>query len=203
MDDFSIDLETLGTRYNAPILSIGVAQFSRETGEIGATFYKEVDIESALRVGKPSADTIAWWITQNKQAQAVFHGKDKMALSTVLMELTTWMRSKSFAPCVWGNGATFDISILEYAYDHGTVGLKEPWHFMKIRDMRTIVEAAEMLFGFDRTFIPKVGVAHNALDDATYQAKIISAAWTSMRKNTPSAAKTAKKTEQVEVEEEL
>ena len=33
-DHFSIDLETLGTRYNAPVLSIGVVQFDPDTGKL-------------------------------------------------------------------------------------------------------------------------------------------------------------------------
>lgn len=173
MDDFSIYLETLGTRCTAPIISIGVQQFNRDTGKLGSTFYREIDIDSAIKSGRVQADTLAWWITQNKNAQRVFTNKDKTHLATALQELTTWMRAESFAPKVWGNGATFDISILEYAYDHGCVGLREPWHFMAIRDIRTLLDVT----GFDKTTVPAVGVAHNALDDATYQAKVVIGAW--------------------------
>jgi len=178
MNDFSIDLETLGTRCTAPILSIGVQQFDIDTVRMGAKLYIEVDIDSAIRAGRVQADTVTWWITQNKDAQRVFaESENKKHLATALAELTTWMRSKSFAPRVWGNGATFDIGILEYAYDHGAVGLKEPWHFKNIRDIRTLVETATSLRGFDRSVVKSVGTSHNALDDATYQAHLACAAW--------------------------
>lgn len=183
MNDFSIDIETLGTRCTAPILSIGVQQFDIDTGKLGGTLYLEVDIDSAIRAGRVQGDTVAWWITQNKNAQRVFAQSDKkMHLATALAELATWMRSKSFAPRVWGNGATFDIGILEYAYDHGAVGLKEPWHFMNIRDLRTLIDAAESLRGFDKSVVKSVGTAHNALDDATYQAHLACAAWVALGK---------------------
>ena len=181
MDHFSIDLETLGVRSSAAILSIGCQQFDADSGKLGATFYKEIEIDSALRVGSVNGDTLSWWVTQSKEAQRVFvRSNEKMALPTALLEFTTWMRTNSFAPIVWGNGATFDISILEHAYDHGCVGLKEAWHFTNIRDMRTLVDVA----AFDKNNwpFPKDAVAHNALNDATRQAQIISAAWQKVRK---------------------
>jgi hypothetical protein len=186
MNHFSIDLETLGTRCTAPILSIGVQQFDIDTGKLGATFYTEVDIDSAIRSGRVQADTLSWWVTQNKNAQRVFlPNADKRHLATALAGLGDWMRGKSMVPVVWGNGATFDISILEYAYDHGAVGLREPWHFMNVRDLRTLVDAAEKIAGFDRKTIERVGTHHNALDDAIYQAKVASAAWAALHMPKP------------------
>ena len=154
-DHFSIDLETLGTRYNAAILSIGVQQF---------------DI-SAIKAGKVTGSTLAWWAQQGEVAKRVFGSNGKTPLSVALDELRTWMLKKATKPKVWGNGSSFDISILEHAYDHGAVGLKEPWQYTNIRDMRTIMDylQAEMK--------PKrEGTHHNALDDAKYQAQCISAA---------------------------
>ncbi len=180
MDHFSIDLETLGVRCNAAILSIGVQQFDADTGKLGNTFYREIELNSALRSGAVNGDTLSWWVTQSKEAQRVFvRSNEKHALATALADLTTWMRAESYAPIVWGNGATFDIGILEYAYDHGCVGLKEPWHFMNIRDMRTLVDVAD----FNKASVPftKGAVAHNALADATHQAQIIAAAWQKVR----------------------
>lgn len=180
MDHFSIDLETLGTRCDAPILSIGVAQFDIDSGKLGATFYHEVEMESALRAGRVSADTLAWWVQQSERAKRVFERREgKLVLQSVLFELTSWMRAKSLAPIVWGNGATFDIGILEYAYSHHCVGLQEPWHFTNIRDMRTLVHVAD--FNKSSWPFPKNGTAHNALDDAVHQAGVISAAWRKVR----------------------
>jgi len=170
-DHFSIDLETLGTRYNAAILSIGVQQFDIDSGKLGETFYREIDLDSAIKAGKVTGSTLAWWALQGEVAKRVFGDKNKTALSVALDELCTWMKKLSSNPKVWGNGSSFDISILEHAYDHGAVGQKEPWRYTNIRDMRTIMDylPAEMK--------PKrEGTHHNALDDAKYQARCIAEA---------------------------
>jgi hypothetical protein len=71
---------------------------------------------------------------------------------------------------VWGNGATMDISLTEEAYKFGGYGLTVPWAFRNIRDMRTIVDAADHVCPGFQSCVPQVGTAHNALDDAKYQA---------------------------------
>ena len=194
LDHYSIDLETLGTRYNAAVISVGVQQFDPNSGKLGATFYKEIDFDSAIRAGKPTGDTIRWWMTQGEKARRIFaKSPEKVSVAQALDELATWMRGMAGAPKVWGNGAGFDITILEHAYDNGCVGLREPWHFTNIRDMRTIVDAA----GEAIKWPEREGVHHNALDDAIYQAKVISLAWQACRgsvkatgpKTKPAAAK--------------
>ena len=185
MRDISIDLETLGKRYDAPVLAIGAALFDRDTGKIGSTFYEEIDFRSAVKAGRPDGDTIAWWMQQSHEAQRIFHSTEveKRHLATALQLFATWARGcGKGTPMVWGNGATFDISILEYAYDHGAVGLQEPWHFANVRDVRTIVDAAETLTGkHPRDLVARVGTHHNAKDDAVYQAHLISTSFELLR----------------------
>jgi hypothetical protein len=173
----SIDLETLKARYDAAILSIGAASVDLDTGKLGDTFYREITLSSAMKAGSISPDTLEWWIGQSDKAKRVFTGQGaKTPLSVALDDLRTWIMKHPKAT-VWGNGSSFDITILEYAYDHGCVGLKEPWAFWDIRDMRTIVDVA----GLDKRDVQMSGVAHNALDDAVHQAKVISMAWRKVR----------------------
>lgn len=178
--DISIDLETLSTAQDAAILSIGATKFNRHTGEIGETFYIEVDIDDAMKYGSVSGSTLAWWMQQGDSAKRLFRdaGADvdnlKWSLYHALHQLHTFIDENYGGVCVWGNGATFDISILEHAYSG--VGFKEPWAFWNIRDLRTLVDAASEL-GFDKGAIQFAGTAHNAKDDAIHQAKIAIAAW--------------------------
>jgi exodeoxyribonuclease VIII len=179
VDDISIDLETLGKRYNAPVLSIGAVQFDRMTSKIGSTFYKEIEIASAIKAGVADASTLTFWVNQSEKARRVFNDSpNKVALATALDELSTWVRSRGMAPRVWGNGASFDITILEHAYDNGCVGLKEAWHYTNIRDMRTAVDMADLQ---PNEWPENVGTHHNALDDATFQAKVISICFQKVR----------------------
>lgn len=174
-DDISIDIETLGRRYDAPVISIGAVPFDWKTGKLAPNqFYKEINIDSAIRAGRVDGSTLQWWMNQGDKARRIFdkQTEHKVSLATALDELTRYMRQFPGAR-PWGNGATFDITILEYAYANGGVGLQPAWHFMEIRDMRTIVEAAD----FDKTSwpFPRDAVAHNALSDAVYQATVIAA----------------------------
>lgn len=182
-NDISIDLETLGTAADSAILAIGAAAFDRTTGKVRATYYVEIDGDSATRGRSVNYSTVAWWITEGHKAKDVFtSGKEKRNLATALMDFAAWCRNVGAGvPRAWGNGATFDITILEHAYINNTVGLQAPWHFMNIRDVRTIVEAAEEIVGFDRKTVAAVGTAHNAVDDAVYQANLVSAAYAALR----------------------
>ena len=157
MNHISIDLETLGTRYDAPIISIGAAYFDPTTGDIGATFYAEVDLPDALRHGTADASTIAWWMRQSDDARAVFSGRqDKETLAYVLCKLHNFVRAHCAAVRVWGNSATFDITILEHAF--ARCDLEAPWEFWNIRDMRTAVEIANLS---DAERPVREGVHHN------------------------------------------
>lgn len=176
-DDISIDIETLGKRFDAPVISIAAVPFEWTTGKISkSVFYEEIDVDSSIKAGHVDGSTLSWWMQQDEKAKRVFaRGEHKVPLASALDRLAVFMRQFQGAR-VWGNGATFDITILEYAYVHGGVGLSCPWasEFWLIRDMRTLVDEAS----FDKSQwpFPKTGVAHNALDDATYQAGVIAAA---------------------------
>lgn len=203
MNDFSIDLETLGTRWNSAIISIGVQQFDRDTGKMGGTFYKEIELDSAIKSGKVSGSTLAWWMRQDTKAKRVFsESSEKVSLATALDALSTWLRSQPGQPRVWGNGATFDITILEHAYDVGCVGLKESWHYTNIRDMRTLVDAAQI--DPSHACFDNHGVAHNALDDAARQARIISTCWQLITKKSaaPTKGSAAKPVRQTQAQDD-
>lgn len=168
MQDFSIDLETADNRYSSAILAIGVCQFDRNTGQTGKTFYRELYFKNSARYGTVGADTITWWMEQSDEARKLFtrqFTKDKCLLPRALTELAAFIPKGAR---VWGNGATFDITILEHAYSQ--IAQQQPWEFWNIRDMRTAVDMAD----YQKNTIPFAGTAHNALDDATHHAKVIS-----------------------------
>lgn len=173
MKDISIDIETLSTRFDAAILSIGAVAFNRDTGELGERMYAEVDVDSAMAKGHVSGSTLEWWMQQDGQARQVFISTNKTHLVVALGRLSRFLARHPDAK-VWGNGATFDITILEHAY--ASMGLTVPWKYFNIRDMRTIMEAATAL-GFDKRSMPFEGTKHNAVDDAAHQARVIARAW--------------------------
>lgn len=183
--DISIDIETLGNSYDAPIISIGAVCFDRDTGKLGPTFYQEVELDSAIKAGRVSGSTLSFWMQQSDDARMKLFGEDqshKLPLSTALFAMRNLIEKECTNVRPWGNGSTFDITIIEHALHVGCVGQPAPWRYQQIRDVRTIVDAAEVVVGFDRSTVKRVGVHHNALDDAMYQANLVIAAFSALRR---------------------
>ncbi|HAN6200867.1 TPA: exonuclease, partial [Escherichia coli] len=66
-----IDLETMGTNTNAPIVVIGAVFFDPQTGEIGPVFYIVISLTDAMNTGAvPDGGTIEWWLKQSSEARA-------------------------------------------------------------------------------------------------------------------------------------
>jgi len=170
-----IDLETFGTNPDTAFISIGAVKFNPMNGQIAEdTFYKRIDWEDALKHGTITASTLAWWMQQSKEARDEIL-KPGERLDLVLTELKQYLGSK---PIVWGNGASFDISILEHHYRASDIPV--PWAFWDIRDVRTVVDLAAGIVS--KADVPQPKVAHNALHDAMYQAAYVSKMWQALRK---------------------
>lgn len=172
-----IDLETMGTNINAPIVVIACVLFDPQTGEIGPVFYKVISLVDATKSGAiPDGETIEWWLKQSSEARSALL-VDQIPLDDALLQLREFIdenANEKFIQ-VWGNGATFDNTILRRSYERQ--GIPCPWRYYNDRDVRTIVELGKTI-GFDaKTVIPFEGVRHNALDDARHQAKYVSAIW--------------------------
>lgn len=177
LNNIMVDIETLGTRPNAPIVSIGACFFDPMTGEIGPKFYRKIDMVDAMRFGSADGDTIRWWLTQEKDAQAeLANAKD--TLEDTLNDLGVFY-NRGHNASIWGNGPTFDITILEYAY-FKCLERKAPWPFWNVRDVRTVVQLAEGLVKKPAAFT-KGGTAHNALDDCIFQVGYVSKMWQALR----------------------
>ena len=51
MNHLMIDLETMGNKPNAPVVSIGAVFFEPSTGELGEEFYHVVSLKSSMDGG--------------------------------------------------------------------------------------------------------------------------------------------------------
>ncbi|GCP56735.1 exodeoxyribonuclease VIII [Escherichia coli] len=173
-DHLMIDLETMGKNPDAPIISIGAIFFDPQTGDMGPEFSKTIDLETAG--GVIDRDTIKWWLKQSREAQSAIM-TDEIPLDDALLQFREFIDENSgeFFVQVWGNGANFDNTILRRSYERQ--GIPCPWRYYNDRDVRTIVELGKAIDFDARTAIPFEGERHNALDDARYQAKYVSAIW--------------------------
>lgn len=166
--DVMLDLETLGTRADAVILSIGAVKFNLRTGEIDdKAFYASVSIDSNHEVALRhiSESTLIWWLQQTAEAQKVF-SEEKTTLFAALEDLAAWFGMGTATDCkVWSNGADFDIPMLAHAFH--TNHLEAPWRFYNARCFRTMKGLAAA------KNVPKPAnkCPHNALQDALNQAQ--------------------------------
>jgi hypothetical protein len=171
MNNLMIDLETLDNVPGGVILSIGAVFFDPRSDELGATFHAVIDTYSCEGAGLTvSDDTLIWWNAQSPEARAVLEyaasGRAR-PLRAVLTDFNCWVKdSAADVVHVWGNGADFDNAFLAVAYRMaGAIPL--PWKFWHNRCFRTL----KSLPFLRETPLPKLeGTAHNALDDAIYQA---------------------------------
>ncbi|EJQ6235428.1 3'-5' exoribonuclease [Escherichia coli] len=173
-DHLMIDLKTMGKNPDAPIISIGAIFFDPQTGDMGPEFSKTIDLETAG--GVIDRDVIKRWLKQSREAQSAIM-TDEIPLDDALLQLREFIDENSgeFFVHVWGNGANFDNTILRRSYERQ--GIPCPWRYYNDRDVRTIVELGKAIDFDARTAIPFEGERHNALDDARYQAKYVSAIW--------------------------
>lgn len=164
--EIMIDLETLGTSNKAPVVSIGCVAFDGKV--IYDQLYLTLNLKEQIDIQKRlvDADTLQWWFSQSNDVRAVFK-ENKKGVVESLTELTQFINKfEAKKVYVWGNGANFDITILESLYKD--FELKVPWKYGKIMDLRTI---RRFLGGNEK--IKVEGVKHNALSDALAQAKYL------------------------------
>jgi len=180
MKDIMIDLETLGTRYNASIIQIGACYFDRNTGEIGPRFKTNIKYDPAMG-DKFTVDygTIAWWFSQEEAARASLL-EAPVDLITAIGKLTEFLNIGGEEEeivrkdvQIWCH-ATFDMPILVNAYS--TLDMKFPISFRNMRDIRTVMDLAKHY-----SEAPRVGTHHDALSDAMFQAKYVSEAMQILR----------------------
>ncbi|ELN4440593.1 3'-5' exoribonuclease [Klebsiella pneumoniae] len=175
-----VDLETMGKKHNAPIVAIGAVVFDPATGSIGESFYKVVCLESSVNWGAViDPSTVIWWLKQSSEARSEIVNDDAIPLLDALLQLREFVSDNvaggSKKAQVWGNGASFDNSILRSSYD--CIAEDYPWEYWNDRDVRTMVELGQAISFDPKTAIPFEGSRHNALADAIHQARYVSAIW--------------------------
>ena len=165
-----IDLETMGNRPSAPIVTLGAVAFNGQG--IAGEFYGDCALEDSVACGGViDPDTVNWWLGQSERARMAMtsgHG----TLKNLLGEFRVWYAGHEGLGVegVWGNGAAFDNVILAETYKR--VGQRPPWPFWLDRCYRTLKAGSPIEF-------VREGTHHNALDDARSQAAHLIAIWNS------------------------
>lgn len=166
MIDLMIDLETMGSKPGSAIVGLGACFFDVNTGQIGDTFYRAINLATCTRVGLTmDASTVMWWMGQTDAARNAIRFST-YALQDSLTAFSEWVteRCKQADVRVWARGPSFDGSILTAAYR--AVNLEPPWNYWNERCHRTLTARNPSVPEPERE-----GELHNAKDDAVHQAK--------------------------------
>lgn len=166
-----IDIETLSTKQNACVMTIGAIKFNRNDNELKSlddykknsqTFYVRISRDSCDMLGLDvDDDTVSWWKKQTKNAQyEIFHHKDRTPIETALKQLRDFLVGTNY---IWSQGS-FDSVILEEVYKR--CGIEKPWKFWNVRDTRTLFDIANVNL---KSIAIENGDSHNALDDCYKQ----------------------------------
>lgn len=166
MKDVMLDLETLGTRHDAAIISIGAVYFDRMTGQTGEEFSINVKYENGDDRFTTDYDTIKWWFEQSPEARRRVM-EDGVPLDEALIQLNSFLWRSDIR--LWSH-ATFDMPILMNAFD--VVDRKFSVPYRNTRDLRTLMDISEYQHPAER-----MGTHHCAIDDATFQAAYASGAF--------------------------
>lgn len=176
MKDIMIDLETLGTRHDAMVISIGACYFDRRTGEIGRAFSANINPKENGDRFTMDYDTVKWWTEQSESARKLVF-ETPTYLEIALFELMKFIGDGNEVT-LWSH-ATFDMPILSHAFE--VANLKNPVPYRNMRDLRTLMDLAD-----HHSKTAREGTHHHALDDAKFQAKYAAEAFRKMSCDHPS-----------------
>lgn len=162
-----LDLETMSTRDNAAIVSIGAVKFNLTEVQTleqilpDQKFFLNVSLNSCEEYGMDfEAGTVLWWLSRSKevmlQLKDGFHIGDALEMFLTFLEDSV---AEDFL--LFGNGATFDNVILRNAYQSCKIlypiTRKQDACYRTIKRLNSDIP------------IVRYGVEHNALDDAISQ----------------------------------
>lgn len=157
-----IDIESWGVKPGAAIRSIGAALFDPRGLGWTETFYANIDRQSCIDAGlQIERETADWWATQPAEAGLMLV-TDTRPLNAVVATFNAWFINHRVTK-VWCQGPGFDAPLWKAACE--AVGQTVRWKYWDVMCTRT----AYHVMNFDPKTVPRVGVAHYALDDCRTQ----------------------------------
>lgn len=166
----TIDLETIDTRPQSTVLSLGAVKFNPfDNSEPHSEMYFKISIDDQDQLGRTSSDdTIAWWSRQDpKIMEEAFDQEGAITVEEALSKINKFVVGVDI---LWGQGYGFDYTIIEDMYR--SLGKPIPYNFWQVRDSRTLFSVCKE--------DPRKKIQndlHNALADAYFQSKAIQMAY--------------------------
>lgn len=141
--EMMIDIETLGTKPNAVVLSVAATAFTQADGIVDE-FETTLDVDEQIEQLDRSIDysTLVFWMDQPKKAKEKAFSETRDALGGGLSEFIGFFNNhrhdRDPLP-TWALPPSFDATITGHLIH--TFGLNVPWHYRELRDLRTLLDA--------------------------------------------------------------
>lgn len=173
----SVDLETMGLDFDAPVFAIGAVRFTEDGSPLPkgcpGEFYRLISLKGQAPV---EISTLYWWLDQSAEARAELKLSEKAPnVCAVLSEFTAWLTGHqstwgTFEGAVWVRGDR-DGAWLENMYKR-IAGREIPYRYNKVQNQRTLLDFAERHMNMD-VWVERTTPMHHALHDARYQAECL------------------------------
>lgn len=157
-----LDIETLSTRPDAVVLSIGAVRFQLSPAFIEPLFCEKMIVLPSLRaqfaLGRHSdPNTVAWWARLPSSARAHWIQYPEVCLEESRKLLNEFVQGSE---TIWAHGTDFDIGVLRTLFE------VPPWKYNAVRDARTIYRNVKKVRSMpsDIKFIE-----HDPADDCVHQ----------------------------------
>ena len=168
-----VDIETGARSNDAAILSIGACLF--HPSFVTTEYIKKewrISTDSNIDHNRAfSQDTLSWWEQQGAEARQIALS-GVTSLTDALQELYLFSQP---AKKIWANDPDFDVNILVDACE----ATKTPWNFPYWA--RLSVRTIKWLAYPDGGAPAIEGTAHSAIDDAVFQADLVSKCFLKIR----------------------
>lgn len=193
MREVMFDLETLDTRVNAVVLSIGAVVFETKinfnehghpmTSIIHDRFYRVIDLKTQFRVGRTvSQDTLLWWMQQDANARDEAFSPVRVSSVEAIIGFNDFISQQEFdgeeVTRFWASSATFDFPIWESFCD--AMGMPIPWMYNQKYDVRSVVTTANYS-AKDHVAPEIVGLPPMPVYDCEWQVSLLNAARKKLR----------------------
>lgn len=172
-----VDIETFGRRPRGLVVSIGAVVFSSHEAlslrDTVTEFHAVLSWEAALAESRfeKNLDTLEWWHKKNPEAYARLRVLMKdSTLNTIqlLDQFCKWVAPFCEKGAkVWANSPSFDLVLLENTAKE--VGIRFPITYNAENDYRTLTN---LVYGSTSKPRPPENIAHDALADARFQARV-------------------------------
>lgn len=168
MREIVMDIETLSTRKNALVVSVGLVAFDDDYPEFHEVFGQRLDMEEQQRKGRSiDMDTVSWWMKQSEAARRWNFEGHRVSVTNALADISAFIfktKGGQTSIDIWANPPTFDCIIMESLFND--FGFSRPWDFRIENDLRSVTKFAGVPKGW---LSPRQVVEHIPTDDCLWE----------------------------------